>query len=251
MNIEWDARGYGADFSFVPQYGAAVMDLITARGGTAVDLGCGRGALTGRLAERSFRVVGIDDSQAMLAAARESFPELEFRQGDAVTFRLAEPVDLIFSNAVFHWIDADKQAALLNNIAANLKPGGELVTEFGGYGCAETVHSTLERVFERHGLDYPRVFYFPTIGEYAPMLEQAGLRVEVALLFDRPTPQKGADGVADWIKMFVKKPFENIAPKLAAEIIRETADECRGALYRDGTWYVDYVRIRLRARKIS
>ena len=53
MNIEWNAEQYKNDFSFVPEYGAGILDLLTAPRGAAVgDLGCGNGALTERLAAR-------------------------------------------------------------------------------------------------------------------------------------------------------------------------------------------------------
>ena len=202
MNISWNAKGYTDNFAFVHQYGESVMDLITAPPGSfVVDLGCGNGALTEKLAARGYRVLGVDASGDMLAIARAQHPDLRFEEGDATAFTLQEPADVIFSNAVFHWIDAEKQTALAQNLAAQLRPGGELVCEFGGFGCAERVHSALSAAFARRGLVYPRVFYFPTIGQYAPLLEEAGFLVKTALLFDRPTPQKGPDGVRDWIHM--------------------------------------------------
>lgn len=136
-------------------------------------------------------------------------------------------------------------------MAAQLKPGGQFIFEFGGKGCAERVHSSLERQFARRGLAYPRTFYFPTIGEYAPILERAGFRVEYAVLFDRPTEQKTGDGLADWVRMFVKKPFEGLEPALGDEILRAAVEELRPALFRDGKWFVDYVRIRMKARKTA
>lgn len=86
----------------------------------------------------------------------------------------------------------------------------------------------LEKCFAAHGMTYPRVFYFPTIGTYAPMLEQAGFRVEYASLFDRPTVQEGRDGLADWISMFVKTPFLGMDDSLKKEIIWETIRETAG-----------------------
>ena len=251
MNIQWDEKKYADDFNFVPQYGEAVLDLITLpKGSFAVDLGCGNGALTAKLAERGYDVLGIDDSAEMLELAVQQHPDIAFRKDNALTFRLNQPADIIFSNAVFHWINAENQQLMLNNIAANIRTGGELVTEFGGYGNGAAVHTTLARKFADRGLDYAFEFYFPTIGVYAPMLETAGLRVEYAVLFDRPTPQKSKDGLADWIRMFNMRPFEAIDSDLTEEIIREAAADLCPVLYHDGHWFIDYVRIRIRARKI-
>ncbi len=251
MNIKWDAGTYTDNFSFVHRYGEDVTGLIDAGPDSlVVDLGCGNGALTEKIHGMGYRVLGIDASADMVSQAKRMHPELEFKVGDATEFTLDEKADVIFSNAVFHWIDADKQDRLAENLSANLKPGGSLVCEFGGRGCAETVHAALERNFGKRGLDYKRAFYFPTIGEYAPILERAGLRVDHAVLFDRPTPQKSESGLEGWIRMFVKTAFLNVPKETADAIIRETVDELYGTLYKDGIWFVDYVRIRLRARKI-
>lgn len=250
MNIKWDSNNYKEQFSFVPQYGEDVMGLITKRAGsTAIDLGCGNGTLTKKLADKGFQVTGIDASEEMLSLARAEYPELHFFRGDALTFALETKADLIFSNAVFHWIDGHNQERLIENLSRQLADDGELVCEFGGYGCAETVHSTLERCFEERNLKYPRTFYFPTIGTYAPMLEKHGLRVEYATLFDRPTVQKSDNGLREWIEMFVKTPFENMDADEKNSILAEAEQALREVLFRDGKWYIDYVRIRLRARK--
>lgn len=250
MNITWNAENYRQGFSFVPSYGEDVMHLMTVpQGSHVIDLGCGNGRLTRQLADAGYKVTGIDASDNMLRLAREEYPSLQFQHGDAVTFRLDEPADAIFSNAVLHWIDADLQAQMLRNVAANLRVGGEFVFEFGGYGCAEAVHSTLEEIYKEHGRVYPRVFYFPTIGEYAPLLEAAGMLVEYAVLFDRPTPQQDGRTVADWIRMFDVAPFEGIPADEAGEIIAEAQRRLERTLCHDGTWYIDYVRIRMRARK--
>ena len=250
MNITWNAKEYRDDFSFVPKYGADVLELIDAApGALAVDLGCGNGGLTGQLVERGYKVIGVDASPEMLALAREKHPGVRFVEADARNFQLEQKADVIFSNAVLHWIDAAEQDALIANIAAQLKTGGQLVCEFGGKGCAETVHSALTEVFAAHGLQYKRTFYFPTIGEYAPMLERHGLRVTYATLFDRPTLQQNQDGLADWIRMFDKAPFAGISADQQEVLIREAEAKLRPVLCRDGQWFIDYVRIRIRAVK--
>ena len=248
MNIKWDSENYANNFSFVHEYGKGVMDLVDEGRGVAVDLGCGTGALTGELSKKGYDAIGIDASAEMLEKAAKEYPDLRFMQADALTFSLPEKkASVIFSNAVFHWIDREKQDALARNIHDQLLPGGTLVAEFGGHGCAEAVHSALEANFMRKGLTYPRTFFFPTVGEYAQILERNGFTIRYALFFDRPTEQKSGHGVKDWINMFVKKPFEGMDIITKEKIMDEVEKELKPKLYKNGKWYIDYVRIRIKA----
>lgn len=169
--------------------------------------------------------------------------------GDATNFTLDEPVNAVFSNAVFHWID--DQDALIGNIATALKPDGSLVCEFGGDGCTETIHAALEQSFQNRNLNYKRTFYFPTIGEYTPLLERHGLKVTYAILFNRMTKLVGENGMEDWIKMFIKQPFKGLSEDIVEEIINEAVNHLKPLLYQDGSWYADYVRIRIKAIKTA
>lgn len=251
MNIKWNTEEYSSGFDFVHKYGEDVLKLITAeKGSLAVDLGCGNGALTQKLREAGYKVLGIDDSAEMIEAAKTFHPDLKFIKSDAAEFSLENKADVIFSNAVIHWIDENRQEKLIQNISDNLKTGGEFVCEFGGKGCAQKVHEALSQSFEKRGLSYTVPFYFPSIGEYAPLLEKHGLLVEYAVLFDRPTEQKSENGMENWIRMFLKKPFEGMDAALCSQIIKEASDSLRSSLYINGKWYVDYVRIRFRCRKI-
>ncbi|MGI6108392.1 MAG: class I SAM-dependent methyltransferase [Eubacteriaceae bacterium] len=252
MNTSWNTGKYGSSFNFVYRYGEALLELLDIRPGmTALDLGCGNGALTEMLAEQSLEVTGLDGSEEMLAAARRNHPDLNLIQGDAVGFELPEPVDIVFSNAVFHWIRRADQPAMIRSIARALKPGGQLVFEMGGAGNNVLIHSVLRQVFEENGLSYQMPFYFPSIGEYAPMLEQAGLNVEYAILFDRMTDLEGENGLEDWIRMFVRKPFADITPEDGSRVIHEAAEKLKPQLYFDGLWHSDYVRLRMKAKKVS
>lgn len=251
MNIKWDSNSYKDNFSFVPSYGIDVMNLITKEpGSTALDLGCGNGRLTSELKKRGFRVSGLDQSKEMLSLARRDYPDITFMEDDAVSFSLREKVDLIFSNAVLHWIDEDKQPSLIENISSNLNEGGELVLEMGGVGCAEAVHSTLERIFKEKGLGYRRIFYFPSIGEYTSIIDSHGLKTDYAILFDRPTVQKSSDGLIEWIKMFDNSPFEGLDEDVKEEIYEEARIRLKERLYHDDSWVIDYVRLRIRAHKV-
>ena len=171
MNITWNAQKYTSDFSFVHKYGEGVMQLLDLpEGASVLDLGCGNGALSALLAEKEFRVTGMDSSPEQLAIAREKHPGIEFLQSDATDFTLPEPVDAVFANAVFHWIDPEKQPSMLRCIFSALKPGGQLVFEMGGSGNCGAIHAALSEEFQRRGLEYDPKKYFPTIGlEVYPM----------------------------------------------------------------------------------
>ncbi|MGM9522198.1 MAG: class I SAM-dependent methyltransferase [Oscillospiraceae bacterium] len=250
MNIKWDAEKYTKDFSFVHQFGGSVMELLNIEQDmTVLDLGCGNGALTKKLSELCGRAVGLDDSAELLEIARKNYPELQFVKADATDFELGERVDAVFSNAVFHWIDEKKQRPMLNCINRQLKHGGQLVFEFGGYGNNVLIHSALSEAFEKRGYRYVMPFYFPTIGEYAGLLEQSGFKVTFMTLFDRPTRLSGENGLEDWIRMFVRSPFEGIGSAEKDEMIHTAVQSLKGELYREGAWCADYVRIRGKALK--
>ncbi|WP_080903043.1 trans-aconitate 2-methyltransferase [Parabacteroides sp. Marseille-P3160] len=251
MNIDWDAQEYSHDFSFVHHYGEDVLKLLDIHpGDTVIDLGCGNGALTMRLSEMGAHAIGIDASSEMLEMANSHYPELVFRQADALNFTVEEPAEALFSNAVFHWIDKDKQGMLMTQINRALKLRGQLVCEFGGKGCAGKVHEALQKSFKKRGMDYTIPFYFPSIGEYTALMEQFGFKVVYAILFDRPTRcQNKESGLRNWIRMFDKVPFQQVDADIQEAIIAETEQELRNILFHDGDWFVDYVRIRIKAIK--
>jgi len=96
--------------------------------GTVVDLGCGPGGLTATLLEHwpAAHIVGIDTSEEMIGHARrrEIAGRLTFELGDALTWRAPQPVNLILSNACFHWIDDHR--GLFDHLLPQLSDGGVL-----------------------------------------------------------------------------------------------------------------------------
>ncbi len=73
---------------------------------TIVDLGCGTGVVFPALRARfpEARLIGVDQSPSMLAKAAEVDPAAVLVEADAATWRPAQPVDLMFSNAVLQWV---------------------------------------------------------------------------------------------------------------------------------------------------
>src|SRR5579862_2294897 len=107
----WDAQHYQSKFGFVWQLGEGLIDLLDPQPGERIlDLGCGAGQLTAKIAGRGAAMIGIDSSPEMIAQARSNFPAIDFRVADATAFELPEPVDAVFSNAVLHWIHNQRAA---------------------------------------------------------------------------------------------------------------------------------------------
>jgi trans-aconitate methyltransferase len=248
----WNADSYTQKHAFVFGYGESVVELLDPRPGELVlDLGCGSGELTQRIAQLGATVVGLDASPEMVALARQQFPELAFRVADASTFDFPEQFDAVFSNATLHWIPA--ATAVAQRIYQHLRPGGRFVAELGGRGnVAQIIAATLHQL-RRHGHPHPQGadwWYFPSVGEYASLLETQGFRVRLALHFDRPTPLADPEtGLVDWLNQFGELFFVGLTPTERTAVLAATTEQLRPTLWHDGRWVADYKRLRIVAEK--
>jgi trans-aconitate 2-methyltransferase len=93
------------------------------------DLGCGPGNSTELLVERfpDAQVIGTDNSDAMIASARERLPNCRFELSDIAQWQPAEPADLIYANAALQWVG--NHETLIPRLFAALAPGGVLAIQ--------------------------------------------------------------------------------------------------------------------------
>lgn len=241
----WDAGLYDAKHAFVWKYGASLIELLAPKPGERIlDLGCGTGHLTAQIAAAGADVVGIDNSPAMIEQARREYPSLRFELADAREFAFAEPFDAVFSNAVLHWIKQPERVAA--GVRRGLKPGGRFVAEFGGRGNVRVIVAALRSACD--ALDcgpMPDLWYYPSVAEYATLLEHHGLEVTTALLFERPTALEGEQGLRDWIEMFAGEVLRQVPAGQREEFLSHAEAGLRPVLSKDGTWYADYRRLRI------
>ncbi|MDQ6699412.1 MAG: methyltransferase domain-containing protein, partial [Acidobacteriota bacterium] len=186
---------------------------------------------------------GIDRDPAMIAQARINFPQVRFQLADAAEFTVQEPVDAVFSNAALHWVTEPVPAVAA--IAAALRTGGRFVAEFGGKGNVDAVLEAMRSCIP----EAKSPWFFPSVAEYAGILERQGLAVSFAHLFHRPTPLEGEDGMRDWLQMFGAKFFESVPPERRFELLGQVETLLRGKLWRDNGWVIDYKRLRVVAIK--
>lgn len=134
---DWSAKQY---LKFGNERTRAVYDLvaqitpyITTQNPRIYDLGCGPGNSTKVLLDAfpGAQLTGMDSSPDMLSKASASLPDTEFIKGDLSTFapKDNEQVDLLFSNAVFHWLRSPTRIETLTRLFKTLKPGGVLAIQ--------------------------------------------------------------------------------------------------------------------------
>lgn len=247
---QWNAGLYEAKHSFVWKLGAGLIEQLNPQAGQSIiDLGCGSGQLTAKIAESGASVLGIDASPEMIGQARQNYPDLQFLLADISDFRLDQPVDAAFSNAALHWVRDAADAARC--IHAALRPGGRFVAELGGQGNTAAVLGALTGALSRRGIHFEHPWYFPGLIEYATLLETNGFTVRSISLFDRPTPlEDGQKGLRYWLEMFAASALKPLSRVDQEAVLSEVESELSPALFREGTWYVDYRRLRVEAIRI-
>ena len=102
------------------------------------DLGCGSGTSTVILKERwpEADVIGIDSSTSMLDRAKALDVEITWQEGDLTIWEPDAPCDLLFSNAVFQWLDDHEM--VFQRLLSSLRPGGVLAVQMPGNYSAPT-----------------------------------------------------------------------------------------------------------------
>lgn len=245
----WCAAGYAANAHFVPALGQPVLELLQPQAGERIlDLGCGDGILTEKLAALGCTVVGIDSSSDMIAAARRR--GIDARIIDARSLTFGNEFDAVFSNAVLHWVKDDPDAPIAGAFRA-LVDGGRFVGELGGHGCVAAITVALMATLERHGVANTASlvpWYFPTVDEYQVRLRRAGFLPQSVQLIPRPTPLP--TGMRGWLETFANPFCGGLEKNERADFLDEVTARLEPVLCdSQGRWTADYMRLRFAAIK--
>jgi len=210
-----------------------------------LDAGCGSGRVTQALLDRlpGAHVIALDGSQQMLdEAARRLRPAAEAGRVSFVHADLGLPlpvderVDAIVSTATFHWVS--DQDALFANLAAVLRPGGQLVAQCGGAGNIASV----VRVLDALGVSW-HPWHFATPAEATRRLEASGFESVRAWLHDEPTAfEPGAPFQEFLATVVLGAHLERLQPEERQPFARSVAASLTEPV-------IDYVRLNLLATR--
>ena len=255
--VEWDAKAY--DKLSDPQFswGVKLLSTIPLHGDERVmDAGCGSGRLTEELLKRlpGGQVVAADLSANMLENASERLrgekKRVELARCDLSNFRLAQPLDGIFSNATLHWVP--DHPSMFRSFFRALKPGGWLVAQFGGDGNLARLKARAafwgkQEPFAKFISDTTDSAHYATEAETRQHMESAGFtEIETRL---HPELVRFPD--ADAMQIFVEKVNlhkyvaalpDDLAHQFAIKVVQAAAND-------DPPYSLDYMRLTIRAKK--
>ncbi|HIW34169.1 MAG TPA: methyltransferase domain-containing protein [Candidatus Paenibacillus intestinavium] len=231
--------------------GVEALSLLQPQPGERIlDVGCGNGDLTAQIAASGAITLGIELSEAIVKRTKEKYAELNIQVADACHYRTEVPFDAVFSNATLHWVKDAPAAA--HSIWLALREGGRFVAEFAGNGNVALITNAIHQELEARGYIIGggrSPWYFPTIGEYACLLEQTGFRVTFAQHFDKLAPLKGDTGVRKWLDGFSDYFFADVTVADKEAIYCAIETKVKPQLEQDGQWFIDTSRLRIVAIK--
>ncbi len=248
---DWDATSYDRVSGPQLQWAREQLERVTLRGDeTVLDAGCGSGRVTALLADLvpRGRVYGVDVAPAMVRFAREALDERAIVLcQDLVELELPQPVDLVFSNATFHWI-ADHDA-LFAALFKALAPGGKLVAQCGGRGNIDAFRRTADElatrhpVFAEHFAGWHGAWNYASDAETAQRLNHAGF-AQVSCWLERKsvTPE---DARAFVRTVCLVRHLDRLPEQLRGEFIDAVLERMPEPLV------LDYVRLNMTARRPS
>jgi trans-aconitate 2-methyltransferase len=249
MTRDWDAASYDRVSAPQVEWALKVLERLPLRGDeTVLDAGCGSGRATQLLVERLPRghVVAVDSAPSMVEHARAALdPErTTVFQANLTELELDQPVDAVFSNAVFHWIvDHD---ALFARLHAALRPGGRLVAQCGGRGNVARLHEAATAVgaespYAEHLAGWRGHWTFAGAEETAERLERTGFtEVETWL---EPYPVTPPDPTGFLRTVCLGPHLEQLPEELRASYVEAVRERCGTEL--------DYVRLNIQATNRS
>ena len=269
----WSADKYSSAAGFVPQLTTTVVSYLDVQPNDRIlDIGCGDGQLTARIAQAasSGQVLGLDASQSFISTAqhKHTTSNCTFKLQDCS--KLAEcpeavdgSWDKVFSNAALHWMlqNPGTSRRVFRDVHKALKPRGRLVFEMGGKGNVAEIHAAFTAALMHAGLAIEEAraaspWFFPSSDWMSQTLSDVGFEVEKCEMEYRstklnPDTADKSGGLEGWVRLMGAQFLEHVQEGKREGVLREVCEVLENIVTReeDGSKWIGYVRLRAVARK--
>jgi trans-aconitate 2-methyltransferase len=259
----WNAKDYERNSQAQQKWARELIANLNLRGVEDIlDLGCGDGKVTAEIARLvgDGSVVGVDNSRQMIDLAKEKYsphkhPNLSFQVMDASCLSFENCFDVVFSNAVLHWVKNHKP--VIEGLYKSLRIGGKILLRMGGKGDAEGMLSVIDDVkasdkWAQYFTEFEFPYTFLGIDEYQILLKESGFSIKHVELIPKDMTHDGKPGLEGWIRT-TWLPYTERIPKAKREaFIEEVCSKYleKVPLEADGKAHVAMVMIEVAAEKI-
>jgi trans-aconitate methyltransferase len=265
MKYNWDASTYHRISDAQESWGHETIEYRKWKGNeTVLDAGCGSGRLTKILSIKvpHGKVIAVDSDLSMVRLAKENlvkFSNIEFTHMDISEIKLEEKVDVVFSNAVLHWILNHKK--VFERFCQILNRDGQLLIQCGGYGNLAKTLSILNKVSKsKEFYNYfcnnkdeniwNQTWYFAKKEDTEKILKEIGFRNIQVFIENKEPKFRNKEEYFLFIKTIVLIPYLKYLPndllkdKFAKSVVEEIETNAK-----ELQWKLDFVRQNINAIK--
>jgi trans-aconitate 2-methyltransferase len=264
LKYDWDAKTYDNISGTIQSWGLEILEYRNWKGNEiVVDAGCGSGRLTKMLSIKVpfGKVFAVDSDLSMITLAKQNLKttSIQFIKNDISEIKLADNVDVVFSNAVLHWIVDHKK--VFERFWHILKPGGQLLIQCGGYGNLLNTISIFSKV--RKSIEFYKYFcndkeediwnepwYFATKEDTEKILQKIGFQNIQVSIENKEVNFNNKNAYFIFIKTIILRPYleylsnDALKNKFVKAVIQEIETNVQ-----ELQWKLDYVRLNINAIK--
>ena len=229
-----------------------------------LDAGCGSGRLTKIISTKlpKGKVFAVDLDSSMIKLANERLGKIsnvKFIQSNICDIELQDKIDVVFSNAVLHWISNHRK--VFGHFWQILKPNGQLSIQCGGYGNLTKTLPVFNKV--RKSLEFCNYFcnrkgesiwnepwYFAKAEDTEKILKEIGFKNIEVFLENKVAKFHDKEDYFIFIKTIVLRPYleylsnDKLKNMFAKAVVHEIETN-----FKELQWKLDYVRLNIHAKK--
>jgi len=228
---DWNAKDYENNSQAQQKWARELIATLNLTGSEDIlDLGCGDGKVTAEIAQllTAGSIVGVDNSIPMIDLAKEKYSNnkhsnLSFLVMDASNLLFEDCFDVVFSNAVLHWVKNHKP--VIEGLYKSLRGGGKIFLRMGGEGDAAGILAAINDIkssdkWTQYFTDFEFPYTFLGVDEYQKLLKESGFSVGRVELMPKDMMHEGKSGLAGWIRT-TWLPYTERIPKEKREMFIE------------------------------